>query len=145
MELAGRWRRVGGALVDGIVAMVVLYPLVVWLGRVFALDYREALPVRVRIAFVAIGWVVFIVLNGYLLWKRGQTIGKFAVRTRIATMDGGVPPLTKTLGIRYIVVGLLFHVPVLGFLFGLANLLFIFGASRRCLHDYMAGTRVVRA
>ena len=35
-------------------------------------------------------------------------------------------------------------VPVLGPLASFVDILFIFGASRRCVHDLIAGTQVVR-
>jgi len=35
------------------------------------------------------------------------------------------------------------QVPQVGGLIGLVDILFIFGKERRCLHDLLAGTRVV--
>jgi hypothetical protein len=35
-------------------------------------------------------------------------------------------------------------VPILGAIFWITDSLFIFRADRRCLHDLMAGTKVVR-
>ncbi len=44
---------------------------------------------------------------------------------------------------RYFLPTLISQVPFIGGIFGLVNALFIFGAERRCLHDRLAGTRVV--
>ena len=37
------------------------------------------------------------------------------------------------------------QLPVIGAILGLVNILFIFGPEKRCLHDYIAGTRVIKA
>jgi hypothetical protein len=42
------------------------------------------------------------------------------------------------------VVRLIGLIPGIGTLFGRANILFIFSADQRCLHDRIAGTRVIR-
>jgi len=37
------------------------------------------------------------------------------------------------------------QVPLFGGLFWIVDVCLIFGEERRCLHDYIAGTKVVRA
>jgi uncharacterized RDD family membrane protein YckC len=92
-----------------------------------------------------IGFLIFLAMNGYLLMKRGQTIGKVAVGTRIVDLAGRTPEFGKLITLRYLVPALVSQIPCAGALFGLANALCIFGSERRCLHDYIAGTRVINA
>jgi uncharacterized RDD family membrane protein YckC len=56
--------------------------------------------------------------------------------------DGQIPPWSKVFGLRYLVNGLLGQVvPMYAFI----DALLIFGAEQRCIHDYLAGTKVVDA
>ena len=90
--------------------------------------------------------VIFGLINGRWLVTRGQTVGKRLVGVRI--VDAGtreVVPLVKSYGLRFIVVQAITQVPFVGPILALVDPLFIFGERRRCLHDYLAGTIVVRA
>jgi uncharacterized RDD family membrane protein YckC len=83
------------------------------------------------------------VLNWRLLERSGQTIGKKALGMKIVDLSGALPPFGKLVALRYVLPILIAQIPFLGGLFALADALFIFGAERRCIHDYLAGTRVV--
>jgi uncharacterized RDD family membrane protein YckC len=106
--------------------------------------------------------VAYLMLNGYTLWHRGQTLGKWIMdiaivpassHIREGVMCGGdeskstyVPaPLWKLICIRALFFPILFLtvVPWLTLLPVLDQAL-IFGKRRRCLHDLVAGTIVVR-
>lgn len=144
-KLASRWKRLGGALIDAVISMVILVPLMIVTG-VFQRVYRgEGMTTGQQASFFIIGWVIFLILNGYLLAKRGQTIGKVAMKTKIVDLQGNIPSFGKLLVLRYLVFGLVGQIKVVGSFAGLVNALFIFGEERRCLHDYLAGTRVVEA
>jgi uncharacterized RDD family membrane protein YckC len=94
-------------------------------------------------------WVVpaaILLIQYTLLSLRGQTLGKLAMRVRIVRVsDGGNPGFVRAVVLRNMVRHVLIAVPVLGGLFALADILAIFGEERRCLHDRIAGTRVVEA
>ena len=86
---------------------------------------------------------MFLILNGYLLFKRGQTIGKVVVKTRIVDLNGNIPSFGKLIVLRYLIFALVSSlIPIIGPFVGLEVFL-IFFKERRCLHDYIAGTRVV--
>ena len=90
--------------------------------------------------------VVFMVINGYLLVMRGQTVGKLMLGIRIVdSATGGKVSAAKVLGLRYIVFYGLQIIPVLGMreLVSFFDAVFIFRDDRRCLHDLLAGTKVV--
>lgn len=91
-----------------------------------------------------IGFILFAVVNLHFLRSNGQTIGKKLVGIRIVTLNYTVPDLDRLLGLRYGVMWGASMIPGIGPLFSLVDILFIFGASRRCVHDLIAGTKVVR-
>ena len=98
---------------------------------------------------------MFTAMQGYLLATRGQTIGKWLVGTRIVRADNDeVPTLARTLGLRYgtLAVGpvatlavLVLNgvIPYVLIVVGSIDIALIFRRDRRCLHDLIAGTKVV--
>ena len=141
----------GGYLIDMLIFAVIFVPIVLATGMPQGGGegtpdpFGLSMPIGQRVAEFVIAWSVFLILNGYLLFNRGQTIGKVAVKTKIVDLSGNIPNFGKLLVLRYLVLGLLKQVPILGVLVGLVDALSIFGEERRCLHDYIAGTLVVEA
>lgn len=144
-NLASRGKRLGGILIDAGVLLVILVPIALFSVGLRALFGRDAVSPGRRLLLECVAAAVWFVLNGPLLATKGQTIGKKAVGTRIVDLQGGLPPLSHLLALRYIVPWLVGAVPFLGGLFSLADALLVFGPERRCIHDYLAGTRVVNA
>ena len=99
---------------------------------------REVGPILAGLAVLAGGLVDVIMLG-----RHGQSIGKRALRIRIVRNDGGTASLGRLLLLRMGVMMFIGLVPILGTLVQLADPLFIFGAQSRCLHDFLADTRVV--
>ncbi len=99
---------------------------------------------------VAIGLVLMLALAGcnlYLLATRGQTIGKKLQRIRIVALDGDHHPgLFRVFWLRSFINGLIGSIPLFGPIpvYSLIDVLCIFGKERRCIHDYLAQTRVVQ-
>jgi uncharacterized RDD family membrane protein YckC len=99
----------------------------------------------VRGGFVLIIFVVVLVINLVLLARYGQTIGKRIMGIRIVRTDGSDAGLARLFFIRSLATTILTAVPYLGGAFALANALFIFRDDRRCIHDLMADTKVIKA
>ncbi len=142
-NLASRWKRLGGVLIDTLLASVIIVPIMLATGIFQQIFSEQQLTIGQQATLFVVGWVVFLLLNGYLLFKKGQTIGKVVVKTRIVDLSDNVPSFGKLIVLRYLILGLAGQIPILGGLVGLVNVLFIFGKKRRCIHDYMAGTRVI--
>lgn len=148
-KLAGRGARLAAALIDGVLLLAILTPLQWFSG--FLPDLIEAyrngyrLPGVVMVFWAAIGMITFMVLHGWPLHRNGQTWGKRLLSIRIVDLDGVKPSLWRLLGLRYLPLHLIGQVPVVGALIALINPLFVFRGDRRCLHDLIAGTRVVAA
>ena len=94
------------------------------------------------------GMPAYLILNGWLLWTRGQTAGKAAMSLMIVDhQTGNRASFGKLLFVRSLIpvvviaVGLVF--PPL-WLLVLVDFVFIFRKDQRCLHDWVAGTRVVK-
>ncbi|HEY6599295.1 MAG TPA: RDD family protein [Pseudomonadales bacterium] len=142
-SLAGRGRRLVATLIDATLIPALTLLLVMMTGIMeHAEDYKDQAFVGQIFALAVLSYLV---LNGYLLWKRGQTIGKWALKVAIVSSKAGdKAPLWKLIVIRASFFPLLFLIvaPPLALL-PIVDQLFIFGRTRRCIHDYAAGTAVV--
>jgi len=144
-RLADRLTRFTAAILDSIIAMVFGVPAAFLLGIWdYAIQGQNAPFLLVLIA-TALGFLWFLIVQGYLLKKYGQTVGKMLTRIRISDLEGNVPDFTKVILLRYLPISLASVVPVVGPFMSLLDVLFIFRSDRRCLHDLIAGTKVVRA
>lgn len=147
LVLASRWRRWFGVVIDGMALLAVSMPLA-WIG--LPTWWRPSPGLSPSQYFLSVnlyslsGAALFLLVNGYLLVVRGQTIGKMALGMRIVRPDGAKASAGRVLGLRYGVGYVVNLIPVGGFLYGLLDCLLIFRASRRCLHDEIADTIVVR-
>ena len=144
-ELAGRGRRLGAYLIDLIIAGIVLGVLAVLnLGISLEDLARDPMTQQMSTAGGIAYLVIFMVINGYLLVTKGQTLGKLALGIRIVdAVSNGAATAVKILGLRYVLVMLVGAIPIIGGLLGLIDFLFIFREDRRCVHDLLAGTKVV--
>lgn len=148
-ELAGRGIRLGAAFLDGLLMLVIMMP-VMFAGGYFqavmaAGSTGEQLPLMTLLLWALIGFVLFVVVQSYPLAQWGQTWGKKLLAIKIVDLEGQKPPLMKLLALRYLPVQVIVNVPMIGPLAALVNVLFIFREDRRCVHDLIAGTRVVVA
>jgi uncharacterized RDD family membrane protein YckC len=142
--LAGRGKRLGGVIIDALIVAVILVPILFVTGA-FRLIFGGEYSFGRQAGYGLLACGIWLVLNGSLLARSGQTIGKKAVGTKIVDLSGALPPFGKLVALRYVLPFLIAQIPFLGGLFGLIDALFIFGNERRCIHDYLAGTRVVEA
>lgn len=88
-------------------------------------------------------YISFLVLHGYLLSRYGQTIGKRIMGIAIVTLDNRVPPFFQLIVQRYLIQWLAGRVPVVGGILRMVDILAIFRADKRCIHDHLAGTKVI--
>lgn len=86
-----------------------------------------------------------LILNCIWLHRHGQTIAKRMLKIRIVRTNGERCGLLRVIFARALPVGLLGAIPFIGWLFSLGDPLLIFREDRRCLHDLIADTMVVKA
>jgi uncharacterized RDD family membrane protein YckC len=92
------------------------------------------------------GMALYMLVQAWLLVTRGQTIGKLTFEIRVVTVEEEAQPrFAKICLLRAVVPGVLNAVPLLGMFFHLTDIFFIFRADRRCIHDLIAGTKVIKA
>ena len=147
--LAGRGVRLGAALIDGVLMMLIVLPAMYasgYFGQVMAAAQRgEQMSIGSTLMWAAFGFLAFVVVQGVPLNATGQTWGKRLTGIRIVDLAGNKPPLGRLLGVRYLPLQMLSNVPLIGPPLAFVNVLLIFRSDRRCGHDLIAGTRVVRA
>ena len=147
-ELAGLGERFLGALVDGLInvafTLLAAFALIAT-GVIGSLADLNNLGLVSSVILTVASFSFYIGINWKFLSTAGQTIGKKVAKTRIVTMDGRVPSMVDLVAKRYAFFSLISLIPVVGAFLSIINVLFIFGRERRCLHDLVAGTRVIKA
>jgi uncharacterized RDD family membrane protein YckC len=156
-EAASRGSRLGAKVLDWITALL---PLVLAGGVAIALvpafllthraeawtALRDSALLGILALAMMLGYVALAVWNAVWLHRYGQTIGKRLLGIRIVRGDGSRASLGRIFALRYLPMALLGGLtghP--GGLVKLVDVLCIFRDDRRCLHDLIADTRVVRA
>jgi uncharacterized RDD family membrane protein YckC len=143
MELAGRGTRLAAAIIDGLIMMVLFIALGTFMAP--GMFHGEQPSFVQMLPLWSLVMAIWFGANYPLLSKRGQTIGKKVMSIRIVRVDGTDCAAGRIIGLRYLAPGLIGQIPLLGPIFGLVDALFIFQESRRCIHDLIADTIVVRA
>ena len=152
LALAGRSARLAAGFIDGAISAAVMSPFMYASGYLARVAAGGATPSE-KIAWTVLGGLVFMMIQGYLLATRGQTIGKMLMQIQI--VDAETQRLLPF--IRVAVYRCYWWLPLVAvaafipgdlddLLVGAASLLdasLIFGSARRCLHDYIAGSIVV--
>jgi uncharacterized RDD family membrane protein YckC len=144
-DLAPRTRRLIASMLDSLVALVAIVPAMYFSGGIDQIIEGAPPTVAYSLALGAVGVIWFVLVNGRLLASKGQTLGKWILGIKIVDLAGNVPSVRHHLIARYLVYFLPGQIPRGGIFLSTANILWIFGKQRRCLHDHVAGTRVVVA
>ncbi len=149
--LAGRLRRLVATLIDAVLVPSLTLVLVMITGVVE--DAEDYVDNGWMVWVLLLAVVSYLLLNGYGLWRRGQTLGKQVMGVAIVPATGGSDgqygrtpaPLWKLICVRALFFPLLFLsvVPWIAAL-PIIDQLLIFLKPRRCLHDLVSGTVVVR-
>jgi len=147
MPLATAGSRLAAVLIDGLLFL----PAVV-LGIVVSLTIKPTpgepppsmgaltMGLAALVGLYSLGVAIYQIVK---LSTRGQTVGKKAMKIRIVRLDGSQPGFVHAFLLRAIVNALPAMIPIVGSIYSLVDVLFVFRADRRCIHDMIAGTRVV--
>jgi uncharacterized RDD family membrane protein YckC len=84
-----------------------------------------------------------LIYQWHLIATTGRSLGKRWCHIKIVKMDGEQVDFVSGVVLRSWLPGLLGLVPGLGSLFALLDAGFVLRVERRCLHDYVAGTKVI--
>jgi uncharacterized RDD family membrane protein YckC len=132
---AGFWIRVLGALVDGVVVLLVQLSLALIATRLFGADVTDDLAYQSGIVLFTLLFTLLYTSTMHAV--SGQTVGKMVARVRVVGLDGELPTF-GTAVLRYFGYFVSLLPLTLGYLMaGLRR-------DKRALHDLIAGTRVER-
>jgi uncharacterized RDD family membrane protein YckC len=141
--LASRQSRSQAWMADALVTAILLLPALLSLGDPSVGD---------SVMLLALGGAaggLFTLVNLFLMGMRGQTFGMIMMGIRVVrASDSGHAGFLRAVVVRVWGTGSLlafsaFLGPWYEIAFVLADLACITGPSRRCLHDYLSGTKVV--
>ncbi|HYL06442.1 MAG TPA: RDD family protein [Thermoanaerobaculia bacterium] len=146
LDAASIGRRFGALFLDGLILNLPLTAII--LGVFFALGAFNlndpANPVNPLLFLTMEGVLIvatlgaWILYEGLMLARDGQTLGKKALRIRVVSAAGG--PLSTGQAFGRAAMRKVFElVPCMG----LIDYLMAFGEQRTCIHDMVARTRVV--
>jgi uncharacterized RDD family membrane protein YckC len=147
--LADRGVRLGASILDGLVFGVMVYlPLMAgaFVGGIAQAqdagdlgDGSAALGLGMSLA--AAGFVAWLWITIKYLKANGQSIGKKACGIKVVRRDGSPVSVSRVIWLRNVVNMIIGVIPLYGFI----DALFIFGEARRCVHDHLADTIVIKA
>jgi uncharacterized RDD family membrane protein YckC len=136
--LASRGSRLWATVLDGLVTFAVCLPPIL-------LSAMSGYDEDVFSGIALIAMLVLWIYQWVLVSKTGQTLGKRWAGIRIVKANGSPVSFVSAVLVRSWAFSLITSLPWLGTIIGLADMVCIIGDERRCLHDYLAGTIVVRA
>ena len=143
-NIAGRLKRFWAAMIDGMIGMLVSFPVFNHFGIWDAVKNQQDISASVSNGLALFGVAMFFVLHGYLLFHFGQTIGKRVMGLAIVTLTDEKPQFAALIINRYLPQWVLGFIPGLGPLLAIADVSYIFfNDQNRCVHDLIAKTKVI--
>lgn len=134
--LAERGTRWWARVVDNLLLGASSIPAVIMLGENRGGDSTAALAMFVLpFALLCYQW--------YLIATSGQSLAKRWMKIKVVRLDNGPVGFVHGVLLREWILFGFQMIPILGRIVGLADAVMIFGNDRRCLHDQIAGTKVV--
>lgn len=137
--LAERGTRLGASLLDGLIFMLMVYAPMVAMALMADEAGESAFVLAMGLA--GIGFLVYVAINIRFMIANGQSIGKKACGIKVVRADGSRASISRLVWLRNVLNIVLGFIP----LYGIIDSLFIFGHARRCLHDHLADTIVIKA
>lgn len=141
LDIASTGRRFAGLFIDNMMTTIASYALMI---PMFLLMVAASSPGRGQDPPVALVLLMYpilfaipVVYEGLMLQRRGQTLGKMALGTKVVTPDGLDIKAGQAWGRAALKL-------ILGSCIGIDYLPAFFTRERTCLHDLIARTRVVR-
>jgi uncharacterized RDD family membrane protein YckC len=153
---ASRGSRLGASIIDSLIIFVPMIPAYVHamplIMRAGPAAQRNVFAVWGVIAGTG-GWfyfgllwmVIMLTINGILAYQNGQSIAKKWLGIKDVRTDGSRVSFARIFWLRNVLNTCFSFIPLAGGFYGLIDALFIFGSAKRCVHDYIADTIVVRA
>ena len=154
LPLAGLSRRFAAATVDGFLQFLCMLPAIAALSKIIT----ERMTAEAQPTFLElVNWstdampksmpylIALAVVQIALLCWRSQSVGKILLGIQIVNVRDQQPSgPVRALLLRGLPTWILKQIPFVGLLYWLADSFTIFREDQRCLHDLIAGTKVVK-
>jgi uncharacterized RDD family membrane protein YckC len=141
LDYASPGRRFAGLWIDGLITTMAAYalmiPLFLGVGVASSMGRSGDPPIWIIAIVYPLLFGIPVAYEGFMLQRRGQTLGKMAMGTKVVTPDGNAISPRQAWGRAVLKL-------VLGSCMGIDYLPAFFTHERTCLHDMIAKTRVVR-
>jgi uncharacterized RDD family membrane protein YckC len=141
LVLADPGQRLGAAILDYLAFAAVAIAAAIFLP---VIGRNNEIAVIIGVVIMLLTMLAILLINIRLLRLYGQTIGKRMLDIRVVRSDGGPCDVGRYIVARWLPINIIGVIPLLGPLTRLIDVLMIFGADRRCLHDLIADTIVVK-
>jgi uncharacterized RDD family membrane protein YckC len=140
---ADRWTRWLARFIDGLLGLGLIIPLLVYLFKFDKLNVEDLQHNSLIGLYYFAGVLPLTIYQWYLVSTTGQTLGKKWQRIRIVKTDGAPVDFVSGVLLREWVIAGIGFIPCIGPIVSLVDVLMIFGQDQRCLHDRIAGTKVI--
>jgi uncharacterized RDD family membrane protein YckC len=148
-ELATPSSRLGAQILDSLLLTAAVIPgaiLGAILGSVLPFgDNKDDSAVGVACVLGLLTGLLFSIYQWQLTAVTGQSLGKRWSNVRIVLENGDPPGFLRGVVLRSWALFALRVIPGVGSIVGLTDALMVFSNGHRCLHDRIAGTRVLKA
>lgn len=155
VPLAGRGERLLAQLLDNVIAFACCLPGLILIALAAAKagisvggnmsDLATAAGMAAGLIVLCAAAFVLFVVQLWMLITRGQTLGKKALGLRIVAFENETNPgFVRVFLLRVLVPAVVGAVPYLGIFFTMTDICFIFREDRRCIHDLIANTKVIK-
>lgn len=141
--LASLGARLAAAIIDGLFQFAFVIPGMLFIGW-SRVGKGDVATIAMHQLFLLSCCLPYFLINGHFVGLTGQTLGKKLLGLQMRKMDGSLPSAFEWFYKRSLPVLALSYIPVIGGWIAFADALLIFGAKRRCGHDWIAGTQVVK-
>ena len=146
-RLADRSTRLGAFLINVVLTVLAAIPggILVFVLLASAGEPQEEFDWIVFVLVAYSGVILLWIFQAYLLVRDGQSIGKKLLYIKIVRYDNGERAgFLRIVLVREFLYLVMWFIPFLSLVYPLTDATFIFGSERRCLHDYLAGTKVIK-
>lgn len=120
--LASRSDRFFAILVDSLiiaVPLIIFYLVLLFYGFNLITNLENSSLVNFIFAFSA--QVIYLMINGELLYEKGQTRGKKYMGIKIVNLDNSLPSIVDSYGKRYLSMIVINYIPIIGIIISLLD------------------------
>ncbi len=143
--LATKFDRVLATIIDTFITTIPIYLILKFTGFWGYVQAHANHLTMQGLSIAIFGWLWYFLIHGYFLHKSGQSIGKKIVGIQIVHHETNqLLPIIPLVVKRFLSMYAISYIPLIGGILAVVDYLFVFRADRRCLHDLIAGTKVIK-